>query len=755
MKKFAVLLIVFLFTIGCDRGTIPSLGNRVTVAESAQSDANLEWAQYEITYAAPTPIDVPEQLQYFDIVNSALPIEADALEILSRNGFVIDETHRWERFIDAYAWIYWQDLPVLITTDSILHALHQSYDDLLKDLESQIMLPRLDALLSRLITNVESAAAQNADPEMAAVYADVMTYLNVAKALANENAAGLSEREAHFYHKAHQANGIESVNLFGVERKIDFTTFEPRGHYRDSQKLTRYFLTMMWFAKADFAFVTFDATPDEPTLHPKAVAAAMVLFTALDDEAMINWQEIDALAAYLVGESDNMTPDGLARFLADAGLEAPGDALLADEAFLLRLLLDNDYGLQQINGGILERHVANASSEPVSRPVSFMLFGQRFAIDSYVMGNLVYDRMHENGRLINRPLASPLDVMFALGNGRALTHLDAELDAYGYGAHLVQQRQTIERLPADYWQQTVYNRWLHLLQQLDVATTSDPYPATMRSAAWADKMLHTQLASWAQLRRDNILYVKQPYTTTMIICYFPDGYVEPYSDFYAALNDFAVDGLSQVNAIDFHENDYLRQKTAAYFQSLAYVAGMLEAMSERQLSGEPFTAVEAEFLQNMVIHQIEENRGGGCGGPRFTESWDGWYRDIFYSDSPETFDENPAVIADVATNPNNAINSPLYPPRILHAATGHVVPIFFVAERDGVPTLFVGASFTYYEHTTKGNALTFPDRVNDDEWRELLTNGKQPLPPVWTEKIRVVDPEPTLLLLPKSSNEGK
>ena len=41
---------------------------------------------------------------------------------------------------------------------------------------------------------------------------------------------------------------------------------------------------------------------------------------------------------------------------------------------------------------------------------------------------------------------------------------------------------------------------------LSAPTTNAKYPEVMRTRAWGHKTLNTQLASWAELRHDTILY---------------------------------------------------------------------------------------------------------------------------------------------------------------------------------------------------------------------------------------------------------
>ena len=60
------------------------------------------------------------------------------------------------------------------------------------------------------------------------------------------------------------------------------------------------------------------------------------------------------------------------------------------------------------------------SSDPGQLPVSFKLLGQKFLIDSYVLSEVVYDRIIVDNKKIYRGLPDPLDVMAVMGNEDAI-----------------------------------------------------------------------------------------------------------------------------------------------------------------------------------------------------------------------------------------------------------------------------------------------------------------------------------------------
>ena len=100
-------------------------------------------------------------------------------------------------------------------------------------------------------------------------------------------------------------------------------------------------------------------------------------------------------------------------------------------------------------------------------------------------------------------------------------------------------------------------------------------------------MLSTQLASWAELRHDTILYAKQSYTSG-IMCSFPDVFVDPYPALYERLVKFAERGTALVGALDVGATT-VRTNAGAFFTNLRTAAEKLGRIADRQRRGERAT----------------------------------------------------------------------------------------------------------------------------------------------------------------------
>jgi hypothetical protein len=80
---------------------------------------------------------------------------------------------------------------------------------------------------------------------------------------------------------------------------------------------------------------------------------------------------------------------------------------------------------------------------------------------------------------------------------------------------------------------------------------------------------HTQLASWAELRHDTVLYAKQSYTTSLG-CSYPDAYVEPCPEFFRALGDFAKKGKEAAAGFDKRSGQFYVAQAVARGRALRH-----------------------------------------------------------------------------------------------------------------------------------------------------------------------------------------
>jgi hypothetical protein len=334
-------------------------------------------------------------------------------------------------------------------------------------------------------------------------------------------------------------------------------------------------------------------------------------------------------------------------------------------------------------------------SPPLEPAGALMLFGQRFIIDSYVLGNVVWDKLEEK-----RMLPSSLDALFALGNNAALQLLEPELVKYRYAPQLAALRHLIDGYDAADWQSSIYASWLDGIRALNPPAERESLPRFMQTAAYGQQKMNTQLASWAQLRHDNLLYAKQSYSG-MPGCSFPKSLVEPIPDFYVALGRLAERASTALTRLDFRSTMHAR----GFFTRMGSIADTLETIARKELRHEELSSAEQTFLERMLFMAHK-----GC-----VEVPDGWYAELFYDSEGNDLVKEDYVVADVHTAPadeNGALVG-----WVMHVGTGPLnMAVVTCTRPDGETYSYVGPVMSYYERVT-GNFQRLTDEAWKEEWK--------------------------------------
>ena len=345
---------------------------------------------------------------------------------------------------------------------------------------------------------------------------------------------------------------------------------------------------------------------------------------------------------------------------------------------------------------------------------SVLLFGQRYVFDSHVLSNVVFDRVLVDGKPA-RMMPSPLDAAFAtFDNKRALQLLEPELTEYGYAGHL-NAMHFMAGVSQVGWDANFYHSWLGALRSLnDEDLSAKGLPAVAKTRAWGTRMLNTQLASWAELRRDTILYAKQSYTAGAA-CEFPDAYVEPYPAFWAKMSELASKG----QALGEQVQD---ERVQRYFVGFGAAMDNLEEMAIAQRNGTPFTPQQMTFINRIVSVELH-----GC--TEEDSELVGWYGDLFFDPSHAGALAYEPTIADVHTQPTDAAGSPVG--KVLHVGTDKARPMIITLETCEGPRAYVGLTSSYYEHITSDFK-----RLNDEEWSMQLSGASPPEETPWMRDIQ-------------------
>ncbi|MBN1435056.1 DUF3160 domain-containing protein, partial [Candidatus Fermentibacterales bacterium] len=322
--------------------------------------------------------------------------------------------------------------------------------------------------------------------------------------------------------------------------------------------------------------------------------------------------------------------------------------------------------------------------------------GQRYQPDSELLGRLVYPGVGPGPSGDVRTMPDALDVAAMLGSGKALSLLEEKgaTGFAGYGEILEGLRESFEAGESAGLRSNLYMCWLDLLSgQLEAhggETGSGPgYPVFMRSPDWGLKTLSTALASWAGLRHDTILYVKQSYTLPIGGPAPPlrplPGYVEPVPELYAgvrAVLGMMERGLESLGMLDEHMSASIREAST--------LVEVLQGISEKELAGDDLTESERLFLLSFA-DQLQS---------------------VLPNTSGRALEGSTILVADVHTDAASG--------QVLEVGSGYpdmAVVVYQTAE--GRLGLAAGPVMSFYQITMPSSR-----RLTDERWQGLLDAGQ-------------------------------
>ncbi len=653
--------------------------------------------------------------EYFDSVKIKYQLTDYEKSLLNKNGFVVTERLQKGSFGKQFEDIYHKDLPVYISSDAILHAFHASYDKILKNTELSVLINKLDELLTTLQNNFPALESNvNTQADLNFYLQDLDVYLTVPKRLLNNTSQPFYDENKllvdSLINEINSESFVTRPLFSATPRKIDFSQFKPRGHYADENfpKLANYFRTMMWFGKIELYLIAPKSFIKVPIEDVQRQIIISNLFSKLIDLSNSRelFNEIEYIIRTFVGEQDNVTLPDLEEVFQEAGITT-ADMLL--DTFVVKdfqnVLKTKSYSGQKILSQIL---MADPMSPDKIEPASaFMPFGQRFVIDSYVTGNVVFDKVK------SRMLPSTLDILFSLGNSASAQLLKDELDKYNYSSNLAALRYLIDSYEFDFWNNSIYNLWLNSIRSLNPPEDRSTLPAFMQTAAWWQQKMNSQLSSWTELRHDNLLYAKQSYTGGAT-CSYPYSFVEPVPEFFNSISLLAKNTLEKLNSISSFDN-WTKEEFNRYFAKLSGVTDTLAVIAQKELDNIPFNENEENFLKRMLFNNPDQ----ACGAP----SHIGWYPELYYNDWGQSdLHKEDYLVADYHTAPTDENGAVVG--WVKHAGTGPIDLAIIIAQSPGNKEIvFVGPVSSYYEYTS-----TNFYRLTDEEWKESYLVQKSARP---------------------------
>ncbi len=622
-------------------------------------------------------------------------------ELLRKNGFVAIPSDFKEMY-DIYNKALNESLPIFVTVDSVLHAFHKQFDDILRSLETRYFYSALQSMTQSLLEGSIDQLSQSTDPQIQNAIRRNIAYFSVANQLINPasspiaDVASIVAQEMELIQNHAQ---MISSPLFGTWE--DYTQYVPRGHYTLSEKLKRYFLAMTWYGRITFH------NRESPPLSYICITREMaeietrqaLLIVQLLNSLEVNgepiqslWERIYQPTVFLVGQSDDLN-------LRDYTLAARSIYGLD----FAQLPPDSFADPNQLAAFMEYPNRPASQISPIFWGVGYRLMGQRFLPDGYIAQTI---NPGTSGIDI-----SGLEIMAVLGSDRAFEIIE------GWNIDLEKHHQLREEFTAykpSVWAQSVYWNWLYCLMPV-LALKGEGFPTFMQSEAWRDKDLSCALGSWAELRHDTILYAKPVYYGGLddTANAFETEYVEPNPWAFArlaALSRYLLNGLGNLDLLP-KENDYQGSYFTPRLQKMLEVTETLQTIAEKELTQQPITIEERRFIRTFgdplawLCTIDERGLSSSMGAP--DRNWD-----------------DMAVIADVFTNTETGT--------VVEVGVGRPLTIYTVIGTSERLSIAVGSAFSYYEFFQPMN-----ERLTDEAWRKMLDESKQPALPYWTQSYAV------------------
>ncbi|MFW9785360.1 MAG: DUF3160 domain-containing protein, partial [Candidatus Heimdallarchaeota archaeon] len=402
---------------------------------------------------------------YYNLIKNAFSLTNSETKLLEKNKFVVLNRMGTDDILDAFKFYWVNDLPIFITTDTMLHTWHLIFDHTLENLEEKIFYPLLTKLGAFMISNTLPLYDFH-------ISSDTLIYILVASELANstyseEIPPEIKDASEKILYAIMDEISLESAtSQFSTEltkRFIDdFSQYKPRGHYTHSETLELYFRLFKWLSRIPFFF---DEYAGETFLErrPIEMIRSSLEVTWLLKETTIEcfeniitgleiWNIFKTFLEVVVGQTNSISP------------------IILDE--ICKNVLGDSWNIGNIDENLLSQiqeevlndetipepkspYIIDARAGACCSPKTFVLFGERLTLDSYALNHFVYPYVGL------RFLPTSLDFAAAcLESERSLELLESEFEKYpNLLAQILKLKEELNNITG-VEKQTVHWQWV-------------------------------------------------------------------------------------------------------------------------------------------------------------------------------------------------------------------------------------------------------------------------------------------------------
>jgi len=446
----ALLISIFLVS-GCMPGITSSEFGIPSVAGNELSNPKLiiagcyETEDLSIYPNAPSyllPLEI-KGITNFSEIESAFHLNENQEQLLKENGFVVIPWHGGD-VVQPYKMLKEREIPIFVTSDTLLHLYHIQFNEILKRLEEEEFFDELIDTTMAMLERSKQDYKSFADADLKEAARRNVAYFAVVLKLLQTPTEGYNKekikQEIEQWNKEHpwdkkefkplkkvdfaipnyvadevaeEIENIEAHEGFKISAifnspnsanpyKEDYSQYVPRGHYTRSEALKRYFKAAMWYGRMAFFLkggsdaLLSERDAEIATIQASLISAELPNVKVNDFTAWEIWNRIYSITSFFVGKADDLTPyEYLGAMEKVLGTKFDASQL-ADEEILLNLKVElAQMRNPEIYGGsgvcvIYPPVTKEKLYECLAKTKGMRFMGQRFIPDSYMFQNLVF-----------------------------------------------------------------------------------------------------------------------------------------------------------------------------------------------------------------------------------------------------------------------------------------------------------------------------------------------------------------------------
>ncbi|UCH50585.1 MAG: DUF3160 domain-containing protein, partial [Chloroflexota bacterium] len=389
---------------------VSELSNPKLAMASAYNPTDVSFTPNSPSYSL--PIDLTK-VANSDQIQNEFNLNSGQKSLIESNSFVVIPW-RGDDIVAPYKNLKNRDVPIFVTTDTLLHLYHIQFNEILKRIEEEEFYNQLIDMSLAMLERAETDYQALTQPMLKEAARRNVAYFSVATKLLETPSNKIDfdipsyvKKEVNAEIKNIEAHrGFETSAIFNSPDsrnpyQEDYSQYVPRGHYTRSDILKSYFKAMMWYGRMAFLLkggndaLISEEDADIATIQASLISAELPGVRVSDYTAKDIWDRIYAVTVFFVGTADDLTPYEYLTALEKVFGPDFAPNQLADQASMLELKAElSQLRNPEIYGGsgvcvIYPPVTKDKLYECLADTKGLRFMGQRFVPDSYMFQNLV------------------------------------------------------------------------------------------------------------------------------------------------------------------------------------------------------------------------------------------------------------------------------------------------------------------------------------------------------------------------------